>query len=181
MRNLISTLALALAMTACGQPAATNTDAAAEPAAAGATTASGEVTAEERAAILAALSLSADGSGQVINECGDRVTPQFSAQDLGAGRTIAFAIGGGASIASCYGDGPLVQLMRNNGGAWTEIYQNRGGYMIVLSSKHNGANDLADGGPGFSFPVSQWNGSTYESANRQVADSALGDARFIPE
>jgi hypothetical protein len=180
MRNLISTLALALAMAACGQPSATSADAEAAPGAETAN-ASGEVTGEERAAILAALSLTADASGQVVNECGDKVTPQFSPQDLGAGRTVAFIIGGGASIASCYGDGPLVQLMRNNGGAWSEIYQNRGGPAIVLSSRHNGANDLADGGPGFSFPVWQWNGSTYEGANRQVADSALGDARYIPE
>jgi hypothetical protein len=180
MRKLISTLTLAIAMTACGQPAATSADAEAAPAAEAAS-ASSEAAAEDRAAILAALSLSADASGQVENECGDKVTPQFLPQDLGAGRTIAFVIGGGPSAAACYGDGPLVQLMRNDGGNWSEIYQNRGGGIIVLPTKHNGANDLADGGPGFSFPVWQWNGRTYENANRQVADSALGDARFIPE
>lgn len=180
MRNLISTLALAIAMTACGQPAATNTNAEAAPAAETAN-ASGDVTAEDRAGILAALHAAADASGMIENECGEKVTPRFLPEDLGAGRTVAFVMEGGPNTISCYGDGPLVQLMRNDGGAWSEIYQNRGGGIIVLSTKHNGANDLADGGPGFSFPVWQWNGSAYENANRQVADSALGDARFIPE
>ena len=44
----------------------------------------------------------------------------------------------------------------------------------------DGLGDIATGGPGFSFPVSHWNGTTYVNANRTVADSALGDARFIP-
>lgn len=144
--------------------------------------ATGDVTDAEKTAILAALQLQADAQGQVLNECGDMVTPQFIAADLGAGagRVVAFVIGGGPSIASCYGDGPLVVLYRNADGGWREIYQNRGGGIIILSTQHNGANDLAAGGPGFSFPVSEWNGSAYAFANREVADSALGEARFLP-
>ena len=169
-----------LALAACGQAAAP-ADADAQTAGAAASE-SGEATAAEKNAILAAMSLTANAQGQVQNECGDMVEPQFTPVDLGAGvgRTIAFVIGGGPSMAACYGDGPLVALYRNAGGSWSEIYMVRGGMVIVLSTQHRGGNDLAAGGGGFSFPVSEWNGETYAFANRQVADSALGDARFIP-
>ncbi|QGZ96079.1 hypothetical protein [Terricaulis silvestris] len=168
------------ALAACGQAAAPN-DADAQTAGA-ATSATGEATADEKSAILAALNLSANAQGHVQNECGDMVTPQFIVADVGpgVGRAIAFVIGGGPSAAACYGDGPLVVLYRSTEGGWREIYQNRGGGIIILPTQHNGGNDFADGGPGFSFPVWEWNGTTYVNANRTVADSALGDARFIP-
>ena len=67
-----------------------------------------------------------------------------------------------------------------NNGAWGEIWRGQPGGAIILSTQHNNGNDIATGGPGFSFPVSQWNGTTYVNANRTVADSALGDARFLP-
>jgi hypothetical protein len=167
------------ALAACGQAAAPS-DADAQTADA-ATTASGDLTAADRTAILTALSLRANAQGLVENECGDMVTPQFFPVDLGAsvGRAVAFMIGGGESIASCYGDGPLTVIYRNTGGAWREIYQQRGGTPAILSAQHNGGNDLAAGGPGFSFPVWQWNGNEYAFANRDVPDSALSDARFI--
>jgi hypothetical protein len=169
---------IVLALAACGQAAARN-DAEAQTAV---TTAGAEATEAERAAILAALNLRANAQGLVENECGDMVEPQFIAPDLGpgVGRAIAFVIGGGPSAASCYGDGPLVMLMRENNGAWSDIYMNRGGPMIILPAQHNNANDLADGGPGFSFPVWEWDGSTYVNARRAVPDSALGDARYVP-
>jgi hypothetical protein len=167
--------AICLALAACGQAAA--------PSEAGAQTggASAQVTAADRTAILTAMSLRANAQGQVRNECGDMVTPTFTPVDLGAGvgPAIAFMIGGGPSMASCYGDGPLTVIYRNAGGAWREIYQQRGGTPAILPGQHNGGNDLAAGGPGFSFPVWQWNGSTYAFANREVPDSALNDARFI--
>lgn len=168
---------LIVALAACGQAAAP-ADADAQTAA---TTASADLTAADRTAILTAMNLSANAQGLVQNECGDMVTPQFFVIDLGAGvgRAAAFMIGGGASIASCYGDGPLTVLYRNTGGSWREIYQQRGGSPAILPAQHNGGNDLAAGGPGFSFPVWQWNGAEYTPANREVPDSALSDARFI--
>jgi hypothetical protein len=174
------TAALFFALTACGQAAAP-ADADAQTTQ-GAAATSGAVTDAERAAVLAALSLRANGQGQVQNECGDMVVPQIEPVDLGSGpgRVIMFAIGGGPSAAACYGDGPLVVFMRQNNGAWGEIWQKRGGSAIILSTQHRGGADIAAGGPGFSFPVSEWNGATYVNANREVADSALGDARFVP-
>jgi hypothetical protein len=168
-----------LALAACGQAAAP-ADADAQTAGA-ATTASTDLTAADRTAILAAMSLRANAQGLVQNECGDMVTPQFFPVDLGAnvGRAVAFMIGGGESMAACYGDGPLTVIYRNTGGSWREIYQQRGGSPAILPTQHNGGNDLAAGGPGFSFPVWEWNGNEYAFANREVPDSALSDARFI--
>ncbi|MGD9967827.1 MAG: hypothetical protein AB7T59_15000 [Hyphomonadaceae bacterium] len=178
----IVSASLLLFISGCGQAAApADADAQTNDSAA-ASAQSAEVTAAERTAILSALNMRANTNGQVENECGDMVTPQFVVADVGpgVGRAIAFVIGGGPSAAACYGDGPMVMLMRQANGAWSNIYMVRGGMMIILPVRHNDANDLADGGPGFSFPVRQWNGTTYVSANREVADSALGDARFIP-
>jgi hypothetical protein len=178
MRTYLAAFAI-LALVACGQAAAPSE---ADAQTGSAASASGEVTAADRTAILAVLQMRANAQGQVENACGEMVTPQFQVADVGAsvGRAVVFAIGGGATMASCYGDGPLVLLMRNTGGAWNQIYEVRAGSIIVLPTQHGGANDLAHGGPGFSFAVSQWNGSTYVDANRTVADSALSDARFLP-
>ena len=52
--------------------------------------------------------------------------------------------------------------------------------LVILSTRTNGVRDLADGGPGFSFPLWQWNGTTYAYANRSVSDGELGDAAFLP-
>ena len=169
---------LFIVLAACGQAAAPS---AAEAQTAGAAQ-SGDITAAERSAILAALSLRANAQGQVENECGERVTPQFDVADIGSGpgRVVAFTIGGGPNMLTCYGDGALTIFMRHHNGAWSQIWQGRPGGAIILSTQHNNGNDIATGGPGFSFPVSQWNGATYVSANRTVSDSALDDARFIP-
>jgi len=170
---------LFFALAACGQAAAPSE---ADAQTAGAAAQSGEATAAERTAILAALQMSANAQGQVVNACEERVTPQFTVADIGSGpgRVIAFTIGGGPNMLTCYGDGSLTIFMRNHNGAWSEIWQGRPGGAIVLSTQHNNGNDIATGGPGFSFPVSHWNGTTYVDANRTVSDSQLGDARFIP-
>lgn len=171
---------LIFALAACGQAAAPSE---ADAQTAGAATAqTGDVTSTERSAILAALQMSANAQGQVENACGERVTPQFAVADVGSGpgRVVAFTIGGGPNMLTCYGDGALTIFMRQNNGAWGEIWQGQPGGAIILSTQHNGGNDIATGGPGFSFPVSQWNGTTYVAANRTVSDSQLGDARFIP-
>jgi hypothetical protein len=177
MRTLLTAIA-AVVLAACGQAAAPN-EADAQTSAAVAT---GDVSAAERTAILTALQLRANAQGQVENECGDLVTPEFRPLDLGSGvgRAVAFIIGGGPSAAACYGDGPLIVVYRATGGAWRQIYMLRGGMMVILSTQHQGANDVANGGPGFSFPVMEWNGNTYTHAGREVGDSAMGDARFVP-
>lgn len=170
-------LSIFLAVAACGQPGASSE---ADAQTGGQTTAA--LTDADKTAILSALDMRADAHGQVENECGELVTPQFEPTDLGSGggRMVAFIMTGGPNSAACYGDGPLVLLMHQNGGAWRNVYMNRGGPMVILSTQHHDANDLADGGPGFSWPVWEWNGNEYVNANRQVSDSALGDARYVP-
>ncbi len=177
MRPLMALSAtLMFALVACGQAAAP-VDAGAQTAA----TVGGEVTAAERAAILTALG-EGGAAAQLENECGEMVAPQFLPADVGpgVGRAVAFVMSGGPNMASCYGDGPYVRLMRNSGGEWTEIYSRRGGMVAILPTRHRGGNDLADGGPGFSFPVWEWNGTAYAFAHREIADTDLGDARFLP-
>ena len=175
-------VAIAFALVACGQPAAEPKEAGADSggsAHAEPAVASG---AADPAAILEALKLEPDAQGQIVNECGDRVTPSIVAAELGGavGTAQLVAIGGGPSMAACYGDGPDLHLMKPEGAGYREIYAARGRMLIVLPTSHDGVHDLADGGPGFSFPVWQWNGGTYAPAGREVADADLSAATFLP-
>ena len=166
---------LLLGLVACGQPAP-SANAADQSASAASASADGH------AAILGALSLTADASGRIQNECGDSVTPQFIPAQLGgaAGEATLVAIPGGENSAACYGDGPDLHLFVREGSGWREVYSARGRMLIVLPTSTGGVRDIADGGPGFSFPVWTWDGRQYANANRSVADSELGDAQFLP-
>lgn len=167
---------LFLAIAACGQAAA--------PSAADAQTQSpGALTDADRSAILNAIGLSAaNAQGQVINECDELVTPQYMPAELGGdvGTAILFGIGGGPNMATCYGDGPLLHLMMRDGVGWRQVYTDRGGMLIILPTSTRGVHDIADGGPGFSFPVLQWNGRAYAHTNREIGDSELDGATFLP-
>lgn len=138
----------------------------------------------DQAAILTTLQLSADAQGQVMNECGDRVTPQFLPAELGGhvGTAILFAIGGGPTMAACYGDGPDLHLLMRQAAGWREIYSARGRVLIILKTSTGGVRDIADGGPGFSFPVWTWNGSSYAPADREISDAELEklEATYLP-
>lgn len=138
----------------------------------------------DRAAILATLRLSADAQGQVMNECGDLTTPQFLPAELGGGvgTAILFAIGGGPTMAACYGDGPALHLMMRQAADWREIYSARGRMLIILPTSTGGVRDIADGGPGFSFPVWSWNGTVYARAGREISDAELEkmEATYLP-
>ena len=100
---------------ACG-PAATKTQAQAQPTAPTQTAATpaptappanAPATAADKAGILRAMQLSANARGLVMNECNDRVEPQYIPADVGLGRTILFVMAGGPNGGySCYGDGP---------------------------------------------------------------------------
>jgi len=86
---------------------------------------------------------------------------------------------GGPDLASCYGDGPGLTLFRRAGGDWKQIYSSRGASLVVLKDTHNGAPDIVYGGPGFSHPVFEWDGSTYEKATREVPDDRISDAKVL--
>ena len=171
----LSAALLCLALLACG-PKAETPEASAEQTGASAQS----VSASDRTAILSALSLRADAQGQVENECGDKVTPQFLPADIGAGRAILFVMVGGESMASCYGDGPGLTLLLSSGSAWREIYSSRGGYLAILDTTHHGARDLAFAGPGFSHETYYFDGTSYASSGQSVADAAMEHATVLP-
>lgn len=181
--RLISTAALALIAVACGQPTTTGT-AQAQPATTSASTAStataGAATSAEKAAILQAMHLTANARGLVMNECGDRVEPQYIPTDVGLGRTILFVmIGGPNGGYTCYGDGPGLWLLQAQGAAFHSIYDSRGGFLVIMPSKHHGANDLVFGGPGMTHSSMIWNGSAYV-AGPDVSDDAVGKGVMLP-
>lgn len=200
--HALSRVAFVLVLAACGDPAGSGAQSSTEPApadpqaaappsadAASPPPAPAEPTppdasqaAADAAAILGALGLTLDAQGQIANECGEQVTPQILPAELGGsvGTARLVAIGGGPNMAACYGDGPDLHLMLRDGAGYREIYAARGRMLILLTTARNGVRDIADGGPGFSFPVWEWNGNAYASAGRSIADSELGGATFLP-
>lgn len=142
------------------------------------------LTEADRPAILETLRLSANASGQVMNECGDLVTPQFLPAELGGsvGTAVLFAMGGGPTIATCYGDGPDLHLLMRDAAGWREIYSARGRMLVILPTATGGVRDIADGGPGLSFPVWTWNGTGYTPAGREISDAELAkvQATYLP-
>jgi hypothetical protein len=147
-------------------------------------TTAGPLTDADRAAILKTLGLKGNPKGQVMNACDELATPQFLPAELGgrAGTATLFAIGGGPKMASCYGDGPDLHLMVRDGAGWREVYAARGRMLIILPTATAGVKDLADGGPGSTFPVWTWNGTKYAATRRSVSDAELEklDVKFLP-
>jgi hypothetical protein len=92
------------------------------------------------------------------------------------GRALLLVMNGRPNFASCYGDGPGLTVFRNVSGAWQQIYSSRGGFLVIMKDAHNGAPDIVFRGPGFSHPVYEWNGTSYEPAKREVADERLTGA-----
>lgn len=171
-----------LALAACGQAGAPS-DADAQQAGTGAAQAGAQITDADKAAILSALGLTAaNAQGDVMNECGELSTPQYVIAPLGgaAGDAILFAMSGGPTTASCYGDGHLLYLFVRDGSNLRQVYDARGRVFVLMTSTTNGVRDIVDGGPGFSFPVWTWSGTTYVHNGRMAADSELGDATFLP-
>jgi len=179
----LSALAIALTIAACG-PAAAPSNADAQTSAGASTSAPAAValTAADRAAMLHIVQLTPDGAGKVVNACGDKVDPTFTAVDLAAaGVAQLMIIPGGPSAYTCYGDGPGdMHLFRRNGTSYSEIFGFQAGFLVVLPSKHGGANDIVIGGGGLTHPVYWWNGTTYAN-HGEIGDDALGnDTRVYP-
>ncbi|MEQ1618870.1 MAG: hypothetical protein ABL883_11070 [Terricaulis sp.] len=175
MRGVLFVACL-LGLAACDQGVA--------PGGAGAQTqaVAGALTDSDRATILLSQNLSADAAGQVENECGERVTPQFLPAEMSGavGSATLLAMSGGPNYASCYGDGPGLTLLKREGASWRAIYSSRGGFMAILQSQTNGVRDIAFAGPGFEHPLHVWNGTVYTPAGRSVADAAMSSATMLP-
>jgi len=147
-------------------------------------TKAGALTDADRAAILKPLGLKGNPRGQVMNECAELSTPQFLPADLGGSVSTAtlVAISGGPNSASCYGEGPDLHLMTRSGAGWREIYAARGRMLIILPTSTAGVRDIADGGPGLTFPVWVWNGTRYAATRRTISDAQLSkiEAKYLP-
>ena len=136
----------------------------------------------DRTSVLKALELTPDAKGLVLNECGDRIMPQLLPVDIGkgVGTAVLVVMTGGPSLASCYGDGPGLTLMRQVDGGWKQIYSSRGGFLAIMKDTHNGAQDLVFAGPGLSHPLFTWNGTTYVQAGREMPDERLEGTTILP-
>lgn len=168
---------LLFALAACGQAAAPG-EADAQTTAA----ASGEVSAADRSAILHTANAQPDSSGQVENECGEKITPRLLPVDMGGavGTAVLLVMEGGPNTASCYGDGPGLTLLARDGANWRFVYDSRGGYMSVLTSQTNGVHDIAFAGPGFEHPLFTWNGTEFAPAGRTVSDAQTSSGTTLP-
>jgi hypothetical protein len=178
-RRTVLLVGVLVGLAACGDRKAEPADTSAPQAAPVSTDA---LSATDRAAVLKVAALAADEKGQVENECGEKVTPQLLPADLGpaVGPAVLLVMSGGPNYATCYGDGPGLTLMRRDGASWRHIYSSRGGSLVIMKEMHNGAPDLVHGGPGFSHPVFEWNGTVYTRADREVPDDQISGATILP-
>jgi hypothetical protein len=112
------------------------------------------------------------GNGQVINACGEAVTPQVHSVDMSGvvGTAVLVAISGGEESPGCYGiTGTAVTLLRRNDTTFQVVFSGLG-QMALMPGSHGGVRDFALGGPGFEFPVYGWNGVTFVQMG-SIADS----------
>lgn len=133
--------------------------------------------------LAASLGLKAEGD-RVINACDEAVTPTLTAVELGGavGTAQLLVIPGGPNTLTCYGDNPGdMYLLVADGVGWKTVF-NGGGFLMVLPDTHNDVHDFALGGPGFSFPVYQWDGAAYAQEG-EISDQdlqALGEIPTFP-
>lgn len=121
------------------------------------------VTEAERAAAIAALNMPAGDPGQVINNCDEAVTPDVYAAELGGavGRGFLVVVGGGPNTVACYGDTGMQFFLFKQGADGLQSILSDFGHFAVMESEHFGVRDVAIGGPGFEFPVLEWNGESF--------------------
>lgn len=134
----------------------------------------GAVSDEERMLALAALGLDHDPDGQTINDCGEAVEPDVHAIDMGGavGRALLIVMKGGPTTAACYGDtGMKFFLMKQDGENYKTVASDMG-HFAVMETETAGVKNFAVGGPGFEFPVYEWNGRTFVSL-RTIPDTEL--------
>lgn len=132
--------------------------------------------------MLRAIDVTADARGRVTNACDEKVDVQIFPVPVGGVVGVAqlVIIPGGPNSASCYGDNPGASyLLRKVGPDYRVIFADRG-YIAVLPTLKNGVNDIALGGPGFRFPVFEWNGTAYAATRRTITDAEFGRATSYP-
>lgn len=182
--TLLTILAPSFSLAACGRPGNADdsrpvaaaparempaTEAAASVAA---PAAPAPVTGDERAGATYAIGLKPQPDGQVMNDCGEAVTPDFYAVELGGdvGRALLVVMKGGPNTLTCYDmTGMQFALLKSKGRVMTNIMSGAG-HFAPMETTHQGVKDVAVGGPGFEFPVYEWTGVAYEQA-RTIPDT----------
>lgn len=136
----------------------------------------------EQAAMIESLGLVLDPTGHVVNDCREAVLPQFLPVPAGGKSALTLVvIPGGTGTAACYGDGPDLHLMLHEGTTFREVFALRGGALILLTSKTKGLRDIAEGGPGASYPLWRWDGAAYVQTGGSVSDGpATKGALILP-
>jgi len=122
----------------------------------------------------AGMSINADGS--IHNACDEDVTPLVSEIDFGGavGTAELLVIPGGQAMPTCYGDVPGdMYLFATDSAGYRQIFQG-GGYIMVLPTTQNGVHNFALGGPGMTFPVFSWDGTTFAPSGSISNDDLSG-------
>ncbi len=143
----------------------------------------GVLSAADKTQLLRALALEPDAQGQVDNGCGENVRPQILPVALGGalGTAQLVIIGGGPNTLTCNGDGPgALTLVQRDSTGFRPIFAGRG-YLSVLPTRHNGVSDISFGGPGFTFPVLQWDGQSYVDSGRTISDTEFTAGTVLPK
>lgn len=128
-----------------------------------------------KAALLEVLGVEVgEDPGQVLNDCGESITLDFYAAQLGGSVGLAFlvALNGAPQADGCYGEtGTFFYLYRTQGETYRLILSS-GGHLAILETETNGVKDVAVRVPGNDIPAYAWSGSTYKRAR------VLPDAEF---
>ena len=121
-----------------------------------------------------ALGLAPDAGGQVRNMCDSTVTLEIHNVALGGavGTGYLVVIPGGDATPACYGDAPGdMYLLVADGAGYRQVFAGAG-YVTILPSQTAGVSDFTLAGPGFSFPVYRWNGTSF-AVGGEISDSDL--------
>jgi hypothetical protein len=99
--------------------------------------------------------------GNLVNECGNPVIPEFTTLKLRGSVGLAPTIQIGDGM--CYGDtGSRIVIFKAEKGSFTPIMNDKASEVIVLKTDHEGVADIKLGVAGKQVPVWKWNGKAYE-------------------
>lgn len=139
-----------------------------------ASTSASSIGAEQLQLLFASIKLSTTPDGKVINGCDEPITPEVQSLNLGAALPdiVLVIMTGGDTAPGCYGAaGEEFTLVLSEQDDFSMLFSSPGYYM-PLTTQHEGVYDFAIGGPGFEYPVYQWDGAEFVLTG-SIADSEL--------